>query len=261
MILRKEHMTKISYLLLLIGTTIFILGYYDTFKWMYERYVAEDSYYSHGFLIPLIVIYLVYIHREELVGLPVTGSKWGLILILISIVMHIFGTVVYIFSISGFSIWLFILGCVLFLFGGAMTRVVFFPIIFLLFMFPLPVAIISSISFPLKMLVASLGTKVVAMMGIPVFQEGFNISIQQGQLLVGNPCSGLRSLIAFLALGFLFAYLSDLSVLKKVTLFLLTIPIAIVSNLIRVPILIVWSYQYGLESAGPDTFVHNGSGI
>lgn len=254
-------MIKYGYFYLLIGSVFFIAGHYDTFIWMYERFLAEESYYSHGFLIPFIVMYLISIHREELFKLPVTGSKWGLLIIIFSVLMHIFGTVVYIFSISGFSIWLFIFGSVLFLFGWAVTRAVLFPLIFLLFMFPLPIAIISSISFPLKMIVANLGTNIVAMLGIPVYQEGFNISIPQGDLLVGNPCSGLRSLIAFLALGFLFAYLSDLSAVKKVVLFLLTIPIAIFSNLIRVPILIIWSYKWGLESAAPDTFVHTGSGI
>ena len=100
-----------------------------------------------------------------------------------------------------------------------------------------------------------------AFLGIPVFREGFIISIPQGELLVGNPCSGLRSLITFLALGFLLSYLSNLNILKKIILFMSTIPIAIFSNLIRVPFLIIWSYKWGIESASPDTIIHTGSGL
>lgn len=103
--------------------------------------------------------------------------------------------------------------------------------------------------------------EIASLLGVPLLLEGFVITIPQGELLVGNPCSGLRSLIAFLAMGSLFAYFSPLSTLRKIILFSLTVPIAIVSNLVRVPILILWSYKWGLESAAPDTMVHTGSGF
>jgi len=56
--------------------------------------------------------------------------------------------------------------------------------------------------------------------GIPIYLKGFNITIPVSHLLVGNPCSGLRSLMAFLALGVIFAYLQPVSIIKKWILFL-----------------------------------------
>ena len=97
--------------------------------------------------------------------------------------------------------------------------------------------------------------------GESIYREGFNITIPGGTLLVGNPCSGLRSLIAFLAMGALLAYLSAISPVRKIFLFFLSVPVAIVSNLIRVPILILVSHYYGMEAADPDTIVHSGSGV
>jgi exosortase len=99
------------------------------------------------------------------------------------------------------------------------------------------------------------------MIGIPVFREGFNISIPGGNLIVGNPCSGLRSLISFLALGAVYAYLTHLPLSRKWILFFTTIPIALLSNIVRIPILILVSNYWGLEAAAPDTIVHNGSGL
>jgi len=78
---------------------------------------------------------------------------------------------------------------------------------------------------------------------------------------VGNPCSGLRSLISLLALGSVYAYLSDLPNGKQWLLVFLTIPIALLSNIIRVPILILISHYWGLSAAAPDSFWHNASGF
>lgn len=238
-----------------------IVGYSDIFVWMYGRYMGEDSYYSHGFLIPIVTAYLIWLKREKLQELSPKSSSLGFLLVVLAILMHVFGTAVYVFSISGFTLWILVVGISLALYGQEITRIILFPLCFLLFMFPLPSAMITMISFPLKVLVANIGVKIASLMGIPLLLEGFVITIPQGQLLVGNPCSGLRSLIAFLAMGALFAYFSHLSKARKIILFVLAVPIAIASNLVRVPILIFWSYKWGLESAAPDTLVHTGSGF
>ena len=257
----KNNSNTLTYLFLSIIIGLFIIGYYDIFQWMYGRYMGADSYYSHGFLVPFVSGYLIWLKKEELAQVQKKGSWIGLLLIIIAVLIHIFGTAIYIFSVSGFSIWILIVGVSLFLYGTGVTKIIIFPLLFLLFMFPLPGAIITMISFPLKVLVAQMGAKIASLLGIPLLLEGFVITIPQGDLLVGNPCSGLRSLIAFLSMGSLFAYFSDLSKGRQLFLFLLTIPIAIASNLVRVPILIYWSYKWGLESAAPDTLVHTGSGF
>ncbi|MCP3933654.1 MAG: exosortase [Bacteroidetes bacterium] len=249
----------IPYIIVLI--LLFSISYYDTIDWMISRYLSSDSYYSHGFLIPFVSGYLIWLKQEELKAVQISTSWFGLGLVILAAVVHLFGTAVYIFSVSGFSVWVLLIGSYLFLFGWGRTKIISIPLLYILFMFPLPLAFITMISFPLKMLVANYSVKLVQLTGIPIFQEGFNIIIPQGTLLVGNPCSGLRSLIAFLALGSLFAYMSSLSIARKWMLFFLSVPAALLSNLIRVPILILWSYKFGLAAAAPDTLVHTGSGI
>ncbi len=238
-----------------------ILAYQTTLEWMIDRYMGEDSYYSHGPIIPLVSLFLIYQKRDILEKISLQPNFAGLFIFLFALLLHILGTILYIFSISGFSLYFLIIGLALFLLGKEKFKAVAFPIIFLIFMFPLPGAILTMVSFPLKIIAANAGVWTVSLSGIPIHIEGFNIAIPAGQLLVGNPCSGLRSLIAFLALGFLLAYITPLKLHNKFALIVLTIPIALISNIIRVAILISVSHYWGLEAATPDTIVHSGSGV
>lgn len=260
-----KQTSKNNILVNIIGLAIIALlvafAYQDTFIWMYDRYIGADSYYSHGFLVPLISFFYIYQQKDLLSQMEQKSSMVGLFVLIIAVILHILGTILYIFSISGFSIFFLAIGLSLFLFGIERSKAIWFPLLFLLFMFPLPTAVINVISFPLKIIAAKAGVWIVSMLGIPVHGEGFNIYIPAGHLLVGNPCSGLRSLIAFLALGAVFAHMATLSIMRKWLLFLLTIPIALLSNIVRVPIIILVSYYWGLEAAAPDTLVHTGSGM
>ncbi len=246
--------------LALIGVLI-AFAYHTTLLWMYQRYMGADSYYSHGFIVPFVALFFIYQQKDILSRTPQKASLAGLFILLFALLLHILGTALYIFSISGFSIFFLIIGLTLFLFGGARTKIIWFPLIFLIFMFPLPMAIIGSVAFPLKIMAAKAGVWIVSMLGIPIYGEGFNIFIPAGHLLVGNPCSGLRSLMAFMALGSICAYMASLSTIKKWFIFLLAIPIALLSNIVRVPILILASHYWGLKAAAPGTMVHTGSGM
>ena len=228
---------------------------------MLNRWGGIDSYYSHGFLIPFISAYLIWLKKDELRKKTLGYSSLGLALILFAVVLHILGTVLYVFSLSGFSIFFFVIGGVLFICGKEITRTILFPLIFLIFIFPLPLAFLSIITFPLKILVAKAGVAMVNLLGVPVLRNGFDITIPGGNLVVGNPCSGLRSLIAFLALGAVLSYLTDISFLKRLILFFSSIPVAILSNAIRVPILILISHFYGLDAASPESIWHDITGM
>jgi exosortase len=258
-IFAKNKMLDISALVIILFILITI--YHDIFIWLYGRYVSSDSYYSHGFIIPIISGFLIWQKRAELKNMPVTSTTWGLIIILIAVLMHISGVIIYVYSLSGLSLFFMILGLSLYIFGKERTRTVIFPLVFLIFMFPIPQAMIEAISFPMKMLVAKMGVDILSFCGMSVFREGFNISIPSGSLLVGNPCSGLRSLISFLALGSILSYIIDLKLYKKITLVFLTIPIALLFNILRVLILILISYFYGVSAASPETLLHSFSGV
>jgi exosortase len=179
-----------------------------------------------------------------------SGFLLGLVLIVISLLIHFLSIVSEIFFLSGFSIVLLVLGISLFLYGKYVTKIILFPILFLAFMFPLPIVVINSFSLPLKMFVTKSSVFVLKnIFNIPLSNKGFQIFFPYSRLTVENPCSGLRSLIALLAIGSIFGYLLKASMKKRIILFLLAIPVALFSNLIRVILLSLGVYIYGNKMA------------
>ncbi|MCX5704226.1 MAG: exosortase/archaeosortase family protein, partial [Candidatus Omnitrophica bacterium] len=133
--------------------------------------------------------------------------------------------------------------------GKEYLKQLLFPILFILFMIPLPSAAIVNISFQLKIFAAKLATFAVNQMGVPAIREGSVIKTMHAYLMVEDPCSGIRSLIALIALGTLMAHLSHTTKVKKTIVFLSAIPIAIGANVVRIVALTLASEIYGSKFA------------
>ncbi len=231
---------------ILLGTTII---YWPTLGWLYDRYIAADSYYSHGFLVPFVSAFLIWMNRKHLSGESVSSSWAGLLLVIFALTAHYLSMVFEVFFVSAFSILPLFIGVCLFFYGNRITRILLFPLCFLFFMFPLPLVAINAISFPMKMLATKSAVFMLKhFMRIPIQNEGFQILFPNASLIVGNPCSGLRSLISMLALGSIFAYLLKAKPHRRIFLFSLSAPIAFASNLIRVILLSLGAYIYGTEA-------------
>ena len=240
---------------------VFIFIYHSTFLWLYDRYVTADSYYSHGFLVPLVTIFFIWRKGEKFKVLSPSYSIWGLVLVVWALLLHILSIWAHVFFTSGISILFLVFGLSLFLFGREITKEILFPLSFLVFMLPLPLKAVSVFSFPLKMYVTEFSVVLVSKMGIPAFRQGFHIHLSNASLTIGNPCSGLRSLISFMALGAIFAYLLKASLGRKIFMILLAIPIALFSNMTRVIALTLAANFWGTKTASPGGFFHDSSGI
>ncbi|MEW6074729.1 MAG: exosortase/archaeosortase family protein [Candidatus Omnitrophota bacterium] len=226
-----------------------IIAYIPTLIWMYDRWTVTDTYYSHGFLVPLISAYIVWAKRKEFKNLDVCASNSGWLFFLIGILIHSLSTLFRISSISGFALLSIIPGIILLTLGKQYLKKLLFPVFFLSFMIPLPQVAIVNISFRLKLLAAQISTFVINNLGVRAVREGSIIRTAHAQLMVEDPCSGIRSLIALIALGALMAYFSNLSKIKKTILFISSIPIAIATNIIRIVALSLASEIYGEKSA------------
>ncbi len=232
----------------LIVGVIFLLTYWPTFIWMWDRWFSRDSYYSHGILIPFVTIWLIWQRSEELVKIKRQESKWGLPLIVLGLVIRLVSSLFRVYFSSGFSLMIVFVGIILHYFGFAILRIIAFPIFFLFFMIPLPMVVIANISFKLKLFAAQIATVILNHMGILAIRDGSIIKMKDAHVVVDDVCSGLRSLISLTALGSICAYWMKSSLLKRSILFLSTIPIAIITNVCRVIILSfiseVWGTQY-----------------
>jgi exosortase len=254
---RREFMWSMS--LILVGVSLFVYIYRETISWLFERYLAEDTYYSHGFLVPFVSGWLIWLKRQELYAIKITSSRWGLALIVISLVIHLFSTLLGVYFVSGFSIMILILGLCLFLFGRNITDRVLFALLFLIFMFPLPLVAINSISFPMKMFVTKSVVFILKnIFNLPLYSQGFEIIFPHDSLIVENPCSGLRSLIVIVALTSIFCFFLKASRIRKILFFCLAFPIAFITNLVRVLLLALGAYIYGSNAI--KGFFHDFSG-
>ncbi|MBP7216513.1 MAG: exosortase/archaeosortase family protein [Candidatus Omnitrophica bacterium] len=224
-----------------------VLAYLPTFIWMVDRWTAKDTYYSHGFLIPVISIALVWLQKDTFAALVSKPSNFGWIWFSAGIGVHAISALLRVYFTSGFSFILVLIGLVLIFLGKKFIKPLLFPILFLIFMIPLPLVAIANISFRLKIFAAQLATGIVNQMGIMAMRDGSVIRTAHAYLIVEDPCSGIRSLIALIALGALMAYISKVSNVKKVILFISAIPIAVIGNVVRIVILTLGSEMYGAK--------------
>jgi exosortase len=239
----------------------FLACFYNTFAWLVYKYEFRDSYYSHGFFIPFISGYLIYLKRKQLARIEIENESLGLIAIIFSLLVHVIATVSDINFISGFAMFIYIFGSCFYLLGRKVTKVIFFPIFFLIFMFPIPNAFINIVGLPTKSFATNLGLQIIDAFGIPFYREGFVINLPNAVIVVGTPCNGMKSMISFLALGTLFMHLSNTKIATQVLIFLFIYPITVAVNTIRITMLVFVADNFGVEKIAPDSLLHTLSGL
>ena len=239
-----------------IAALLLILVYWPTFIWMNARFDEAESYYSHGYLVPLVFAYLIWKKKDELRKCAIKPFDLALLIFVPALLIHLLAYFFEINFVSGFTLIAAVFGLVLYLYGTAITKKIIFPISFLIFAVPLPQVMIINISFKMKMMAASAATAIVNLMGIHAVRDGSIVYLKSDtSLTIGSPCSGLSSLIALTALGALYAYIVKMSRARKIMLFLLSIPIALAANILRIVLLLVVGFAYDAKVAtGP--FVH-----
>jgi exosortase len=228
---------------------LLLVAYLPTIAWMADRWFAKESYYSHGFLIPLISLFIVWQRRNALSKIKMAGNVLGLWIVAACLLVHIVSASLRVYFLSGFTLIPIIYGLVLFFFGKEMVRKLTFPILFLFTMVPLPLAVIGTLTVKLKLLATQLSVFTLNNIGFRCIQDGSVIRMPASFIEVAAPCSGLRSIISLVTLGLLFAYSMKTSLLKKTILFLSSIPIAIATNVMRITIVAIVNDLYGGEVA------------
>jgi len=232
--------------------------YSDVFVRLAQQWYADPD-YSHGFLVPLLCAYFVWERRQQLVALPVVPSMWGAALLGSGCCMLVLGSLGAELYLQRSSVIIVLAGLVLLVLGRKFLSVLTFPLVFLIFMVPLPAIIVNAVSFPLQLFAAHTATFCLYNLGIPVFREGNLIALAGTTLEVAEACSGIRSLQALLALGTVYAYFTQPVLWKRWVLVLMSVPIAIAANAFRVAGTGVLAHYWGVQAA--EGFYHTFSGL
>jgi exosortase len=194
----------------------------------------DDSNYTHGFLVPIFSGVLVWQRRKQLTALPAEGSWIGLFVLLLGIGILLLGDIGSENFLMRSSLIVILVGLVLFLLGSRVLRVVAFPLLFLIFMVPLPSTVFYAVALPLQTLAARNAAWTLDALGVPVLLDGNVIHLSKQSLGVAEACSGIRSLISLLSVSVGWAVLT-LSGFWAVAIFVAAVvPITIVANAGRV---------------------------
>ena len=240
---------------------LFVTVFWPTFVWMAQRFDAHDSFYSHGWLVPLASGWLIWQRRELLKAQHLRARFWGLALLTPSLLIHVAATWWTLHFVSGFAMLGAVWGLVWTLWGWQALWILRFPMLFLLFMVPLPSVLLIAISFKMKLFAATMATYVLKFIGVAALQAGSTIHVPGMSVIVDDTCSGLRSLISLIALSTLWTSLMPPSARRwqKLTIVGASIPISLVANMVRIVVLVLLSAIYGPRVA--EGVLHYGSGV
>lgn len=218
----------------------------------------RDPNYGHGFLVPVFAGLVLWKERSRLAEIPLKPSNFGFLVMFGAVGILLVGSLGAELFTSRFSMLVLIAGIVLFLAGWKMLRAVSFPLAFLILMIPIPALIFNQIAFPLQLLASRFATFWLQLVNVPVLREGNIIILPNYQLEVVDACSGIRSLMTLITLAIAYGYLTESRRWARYLLTLLMIPIAIVSNAIRIMGTGILTYHFGPEAA--QGFFHEFSG-
>lgn len=220
----------------------------------------HDGNYSHGFFIPLISGWLIWKKRRRLTELYSVNGNWaGLIPLAAGLILFVLANAAAEFFSLRLSLVITLAGLIWLLCGRRCAGHIWFELAFLLFMIPLPYVIYYALTFPMQLFSTFSTVSILQFLGVTAIQQGNIIHLPGYSLEVAEACSGLRSLISLLALGALFARLTQQGISRQIVLFLSTIPIAIAANIFRISFTALGAIAISRYLA--DKFLHELSGL
>lgn len=245
---------------ILIFLAAFLLMYAGTYVELARTTWATEE-QGHGPLIICAAAWLIWTKRQEIFAGPPQPSLFaGFVLLGLSMVAYVVARSQSVIEVEAATQILVLISGFLLLHGVGALRRAWFPLFFLVFMVPLPGALVQAITLPLKSAVSVVATEVLYQIGYPIARNGVTLTIGPYQLLVADACSGLNSLFTLEALGLLYMNIMNYqSKARNVILAIMIVPISFISNVSRVIILVLITYHMGDEAG--QGFAHTFAGM
>lgn len=241
-----------------IGAMAYI--FHDAIVAMESFWRAREE-YSHGYLIPLVSLFLIWQKRYEVVGRISQGSWAGVLVALAGLMLFIPGYLATVFVLQQIAMVTLLIGLAWSYLGTRGIRPLLAPLGLLYLMIPLPGLILNNLSQDLQLLSSELGVMIIRLAGIDVYLAGNIIDLGAYQLQVVEACDGLRYLFPFMTFGFLAAYLFHAPLWQRAVVFLSTVPLAILLNSLRIGVIGVLVEHFGIAQAEGFTHLFHGWAI
>jgi exosortase len=209
----------------------FVLLFASPVSTLFHDWLHDDD-ANYGLLLFPVAIWLAW--RSGLRTDAAPDRRAGTILLIAATLIRLLGSVAAEFFSQRFAIWLAIVGLIVFCFGWRQIRSWWLPLVVLLLAIPLPALFINQLAIPLQFQASRLGTAMIHWRHIPVRTQGNVIQIPEAMLFVAEACSGLRSLSALIALGVLLGGMYLGTVVSRIVLIALVVPVAVLLNGVRI---------------------------
>lgn len=242
------------------GLALMLLGivFHESLDEMSRIWMGSEE-YSHGFFIPIISIYLIWVQREELNFVKdFKASILGLSILFLGLILFLLGGLATIRTIQHYAFIVAVTGIFAAAFGRQGLKTAWVPLAFLLFMVPFPNFILFNLSSKLQLVSSWLGVEFIRACDIMVYLEGNVIDLGGYKLQVVEACSGLRYLFPLASLSFLCAYLFKGPFWQKLLIFLSSMPLTIFMNSFRIGVIGLLVNNWGTEMA--EGFLHDFEG-
>jgi len=247
-----------SRMLLGLVAVLLVALYAPTAAWLWERWTISVWQHAHGLLILVVVAYLVWKELKRYHGLPLDPSPWGFILLVPALALHALDAGIHTQLLSAAALILALPGLSLLFLGVQRTKTIIFPLAFLLFTLPIPLALTEHLHLVLRKIATISSATIIPMLGIPLYVEGTELHIPNGTLQVADACSGFSTLYAAVAVACMVAYTCP-EPRRRLVVLLAAVPVAIAANVIRVVLLVLLVHWQGIEILG--TSWHTISGL
>jgi exosortase B len=234
--------------------------YVPTFYELAVRLWPQDD-HAHGPIVLAVIVWLFWDQRRVLIAAPArTAPRTGFTLLLLGLIAYVLGRSQDITLFQVGALAPILAGVLLVARGWLALRALWFALLFIVFLVPLPGFFVDALTLPVKQQVSALAAHLLYAAGYPIARDGVVLNIGQYQLLVADACSGLSSMFALAALGLLYLYLMRYpSRLHNALLVAGILPVAFAANVVRVMIVVLVTYHFG-DAAG-QSFVHGLSGM
>jgi len=206
--------------------------FHSAYRVMFSWWQSED--FNYCYLVPAIVLYLIWDKRDALAKTASRASWWGLLPVTFGIGLYWLGELGGEFYTLYLASWFIFAGILWLHLGWTKLKIIWFPLVFLLAMFPPPNIVNFPLSLKLRLISSQLGVALLHLAGMSAYREGNVIDLGFTQLQVVDACSGLRYLYPLIIMGILLAYFYRAALWKRIVLVLSVLPLTIFMNSLRI---------------------------
>lgn len=229
----RLRLTSPAYVVLAFAIAATLVSFAPFFYEVFDlRTLAPDS--GFGIVLPFVSLFLIWRQRDQLRGIPICGSWYGLLLVAAGLALRAIGAFSTMSTVVRYGFLLVLYGLVLSFTGPKLFRRLGAPLAILIFMVPLPMYLTGMLTLDLQLISSIIGVWIIRAFGISVFLEGNVVDLGTLQLEVAEACSGLRYLLPLMVLALIIAYLYRGEAWKRITIFILSVPITVLMNSIRI---------------------------